>query len=279
MLKYFAAVSFLAVLMSQGAPAAFAATDGDAVATILTVEGTATVTPAGSKDSVPAKADMHIHMHDVIQTGKQSKLFLQFIDNTQISLADSTKLTVDEYVFDPDNKADNKARYSVLEGTFDYLSGLVAKKKDPDVQIKTTYGSIGIRGTQLWGGHVPGHGYGIYVSEGAIGVNNSGGGVNFGAGLGTFILGPGQPPGPPGPWTADELALINASLLNGHHLHDLMKGHKGEQKQLLIEWLKKHRHHGEQGEDDTRMRDLPQDETGEPDFVPFVPDGPFSGGN
>lgn len=275
MLKYIAAVSFLAVLLLQGAPAAFAA-DGDAVATILTIEGSATVTPAGSKDAVAAKANMRIHMHDVIQTKKQSRLFLLFIDNTQITLADSTRLTVDEYVFDPDNKAGNKARYNILEGTFDYLSGLVAKKKDPDVQIKTAYGSIGIRGTQLWGGHVTGHGYGIYVSEGAIGVSNSGGGVNVGAGQGTFILGPGQPPGPPGPWNADELALLSGSQFNGGHLHD----HKGDQNQLLLEWLKHHRHHhGEQGDNDIRMKDLPQDETGEPDFVPFVPGGIGGCGN
>lgn len=273
MRQYFIALPVLAALLFGGNQPAQAADDA-AIGTILSIDGTATVQLADAKDTIPAKAQMHIHMHDVIKTGPKSRLFLEFVDNTQMTLAESTKLTVDEYVFDPDNKADNKARYNVMEGTFDYLSGLVTKKKDPDVKIQTAYGAIGIRGTSLWGGNVPGHGYGIHVAEGQIGVSNGGGSVNFGAGLGTFIPGPGQPPGPPGPWTQDELNFINALIFGGKQ--GLLDGNKGNQKGLLAEylkWLHHHHHHGDNGPD-TDGKDLPQDETGAPDLVPFSPQSP-----
>jgi hypothetical protein len=273
MLKYIAAVSMLAVLTLGGA-AARAADDGTAIGTIVTIEGNnATITPEGSKDKVPAKVGMHIHMHDVIQTDASSKVFLMFIDNTQMTLSTSTKLTVDEYVFDPDNKAGNKARYNIFEGTFDYLSGLVAKKKDPDVKVNTAYGSIGIRGTHFWGGHITGHAYGVHVADGAVGVNNSGGGADVGAGDGTFIGGPGEAPGKPGPWTQDQLDQIADSLIHDPHLPGLINGQKGKNKGLLNDYLKHHHHHGDQGENepDLRMKDLPTDETGIPDLVPFTP--------
>lgn len=273
MLKYLAAAALLAALTLGGAPAR-AADDGTAIGTVVTIEGSATITPEGSKDKIPAKAGAHIHMHDVIQTDAKSKLFLMFIDNTQMTLSDSTKLTVDEYVYDPDNKTNNKARYNILEGTFDYLSGFVAKKKDPDVKVNTTYGSIGIRGTHFWGGHVNGHGYGVHVTEGAVNVSNSGGGADVPAGDGTFIGGPGEPPGKPGPWTDDELAQIDGSLIHNPHLPGLIDGQKGKNKDLLKDYLKHHRHHhDDQGENepDLRMKDLPTDETGVPDLVPFTP--------
>jgi hypothetical protein len=272
MLKHFVVLSLLAVLLLGGMPAR--ADEDGAIGTILEIEGKASIIPAGGKDKLPATAKMHIHMGDVVETGKKSEVILLFVDNTQFHLTEGAKLTIDEYVYDPNNKGGNKGRYSVIGGAFDYLSGLITKKKDPDVKIETAYGSIGIRGTSIWGGNVAGHGYGIYDSEGQIGVSNSGGGVVVNPGLGTFITGPGQPPTPPAPWTADELAIINGGL-GGKHIHDLIKGYEGKNKQLLLDYLKwlRHHHHGEQGDDepDTRMRDLPMDETGEPDVAPYTP--------
>ena len=263
MFKYLAAVPVLSLLLMSGATQSYAADDG-AIAMISSVEGTATVTPAGAKDAVPAAAKMRIHMHDVLQTGPKSRLSLQFVDNTQFALAASTKLTVDEYVYDPDNKPENKARYDVVAGTFEYLSGLITKTKNPNVKIQTAYGSIGIRGTHVWGGNVPGHGYGVHDSEGNINVSNSGGSVDFGEGLGTFIAGPGDPPSPPAPWSDDEMAMIQQLLAGGTPAN-------GDQKKLLQDYLNWLHHHGKKADGGPDGNDLPQDETGLPDMVPFTP--------
>ncbi len=90
-----------------------------------------------------------IHEDDVIQTGPKSRAYVLFIDNTQFTVSENTKLTMDKYVFDPDNDANNRAHYNFFAGAFQYVSGLIAKKPDPDVQIETTVGQIGIRGTEF----------------------------------------------------------------------------------------------------------------------------------
>ncbi|MEZ0226922.1 MAG: FecR domain-containing protein [Alphaproteobacteria bacterium] len=175
-----------------------AAADDSVIGTILEVEGTATVTQQG-KTPITAAVDGAIHLNDRIETGPQSRVFILFIDNTQWTLSENTKFTVDDYVYDADNNTDNKGRYSVLEGAFQYVSGLIAKKPNPDVQIETPAGSIGIRGTDITGGDIDGE-YGIDVDEGAIDVTTDKGQVRVNAGEGTMVKGRQFAPSRPAKW-------------------------------------------------------------------------------
>lgn len=175
-------------LLLAAAPA-FAATAADAgsgiIGTILEVEGAGTVTAPG-KSPVAAAIKTPVHMKDIIATGPKSRIFVLFIDDTQMTLSENSKLTVNQYIFNPDDNSKNKGVYSVLAGSFQYVSGLIAKKKDPDVTINTSYGNIGIRGTKLWAGALPG-GYGVNVEEGLVRVKNQGGEVLVPKGQGTSI--------------------------------------------------------------------------------------------
>ena len=152
-----------AALLFAGATPAFAA---ETIGTILEVEGTATVQAPGQQ-AVPAAVNMDIHEGDVVASGPQSKVFIQLMDDTQFTLSEKAVFAASEYDFDADETADNKARYSVTGGAFKYVSGLMTKKKDPDAQIDTPVGSIGVRGTALWGGDID-NAYGIHVDEGEI---------------------------------------------------------------------------------------------------------------
>jgi hypothetical protein len=55
-------------------------------------------------------------------------------------------------------------------------------------------------------------------------------------------------------------------------LGPLIAGQQGKNKQLILDF-NKHHHHDQQGDNgpDLRGKDLPQDETGEPDLAPFSP--------
>ena len=146
--------------------------DDGVIATVMEVEGAASITPAGGKPH-PLKLNDTLGINDEITTGAQSRVFLLFIDDTQLTLSENSRFKATDYAFNDKDFSGNHARYSFITGTFDYLSGLMTKKPQPDVQIQTAYGSIGVRGTHLWSGPTD-NGYGVHVDEGVIDVTNDG---------------------------------------------------------------------------------------------------------
>lgn len=138
---------------------------------VAAVEGSAFL--IGKGDPLRLKADDPIYLNNTIETRDETRIAIVFVDDSQIKLGSNASLTIDKYVYDPypdateDNKP-NKAEYSVMRGAFEYLSGLLAKPFDSDVKVKTSKGSIGIRGTKFWGGPLEDAQYAIYVEQGAI---------------------------------------------------------------------------------------------------------------
>ena len=149
--------------------------------------------------------DAPIALDDVIETASDGRALIQFIDGTELIISANTKMTVDEFVYDPDNSANNKADYSILRGTFLYTSGLIAKRPNPDVTVNTAYGSIGIRGTQFWGGPIDGA-FGLLVNDGAVTIKNAAGQVSLAKGEGTSIPGFRTAPGVVKKWSRQKLA-------------------------------------------------------------------------
>src|SRR4051812_15850115 len=113
---------------------AFAAGDDGIVGTILEVEGSGTVTTQDGR-AVPAAIDTPVHLHDTVQTEAQSRIFIQFIDETELTLSENAKATIDSYVFDAADNSGNKASYTIMQGAFQYVSGMIGHKPDPDVHV------------------------------------------------------------------------------------------------------------------------------------------------
>jgi hypothetical protein len=89
-------------------------------------------------------------MNDVVRTGPDGRGRIDFADGTQMTLSQSTSLTLDDYVYDPQTHEGRSAQ-SILGGVFSYVSGAIGKRSDPEnVIIDTPVGCLGIRGTQLY---------------------------------------------------------------------------------------------------------------------------------
>jgi ferric-dicitrate binding protein FerR (iron transport regulator) len=110
------------------------------------IQGNVSVIRAGATTPVPLQLGDTINQNDTIETGADARAFIQFNDNTQITLGESTRLKIDDYVYEP-NGTSNSASYRFLEGAFQYIGGLL-DKKDP-VNINTPVDGIGIRGTEF----------------------------------------------------------------------------------------------------------------------------------
>ena len=69
-------------------------------------------------------------------------------DNTRLSLGPSSRLTLEEFTFNP-----RKEEYSFIsemaKGTMVYLSGMMSKLSPESVSVKTPVATVGIRGTRF----------------------------------------------------------------------------------------------------------------------------------
>lgn len=195
----FAAFFFLAAFASPALAA------DDAIGTVIELEGAATL------NGRAAALDSEIHLGDVVETAAHSRLMILFIDDTQFVLSEKTKMSIDEYVFDPDDNAKNKSVYSILQGIFVYTSGLLAKKENPDVLLKSPVGSIGVRGTAFWGGDIDGE-YGVLVEDGEVEVTTDAGAARIRKGEGSMIRGRAFRPGAPKAWPEEKASRARATV-------------------------------------------------------------------
>lgn len=91
-----------------------------------------------------------IFLGDVIKTDAEGHLQILLLDQTVFTIGQNSSLVIDEFVYDPATH-DGKIDVRILEGAFRYISGRIPTHKPDNVDIKLPSGSVGIRGTILYG--------------------------------------------------------------------------------------------------------------------------------
>ena len=130
----------------RSAPDACARDDAQApeepIGNVATVTGKASV--IRNDQTTPLKVKDDIYLNDIVQTGANSALGITFIDATTFNLKASTKITIDNYVYEDGGK-NNAAIFDVAKGTAAFVAASVAKTGD--MKITTPTATLGIRGT------------------------------------------------------------------------------------------------------------------------------------
>jgi len=131
---------------TTSAPDASAPSDAQApeepIGNVATVTGSASV--IRNDKTTPLKVKDDIYLNDIVQTGANAALGITFIDNTTFNLKASTKITIDNYVYEEGGK-NNAALFDVARGTAAFVAAAVAKTGDMKIQTPTA--TLGIRGT------------------------------------------------------------------------------------------------------------------------------------
>jgi len=112
------------------------------IGNVATVTGIATV--IRDKNSYPLKVRDDIYLNDVVQTSSNSSLGITFNDATTFNLSASSKITIDNYVYEGGGKQ-NSAIFDIGKGTVAFVAAAVAKTGD--MKIATPTATLGIRGT------------------------------------------------------------------------------------------------------------------------------------
>ncbi len=85
-----------------------------------------------------------VYLGDVVQTGADGRVGINFTDGTSFNLSSNARMALTEFVYDPNGKS-NSSLLSLTKGTFTFVAGMIAKTGD--MKIDTPVATMGIRDT------------------------------------------------------------------------------------------------------------------------------------
>jgi hypothetical protein len=202
----------LAIAIAVGlAPFAGARAEPVAVGAVDKVQDQATAIQAGASRDLQAAGP--VYFRDRMRTGAGARLEAKLDDGTVLTLGENGRLTVDDFVYRP-GAGGNKLALEVAKGAFLFVGGKIEGPTGGNVTIKTPVGTLGVRGTTVWGGPIDG-GFGVVVLKGEVWVKTTRGTVDLKAGNGSMIFA-GKAPAKPAAWSQDRMkrAVATVSFAN-----------------------------------------------------------------
>lgn len=148
-------------------------------------------------ESLALRTGMEISQGDVIHTDKECRVLIQFNDDMELTLGAEASVRIQRYLFDAQARK-GKAGLS-LDGAFRVISGKIGKLGTDRVRLTTPAAILGIRGTDVLGAPLDGR-LDVVVFSGEVQVANIAGKVVLGAGEGTVVKAPFEPPSAPKQW-------------------------------------------------------------------------------
>jgi hypothetical protein len=97
-----------------------------------------------ASQAVQTKVGDLVYQGDVVRTGSDGKVSINFADDTSFNLSNNSAMTLDEFVYDPNGKS-NSTLFNLSKGAFTFVAGKIAKSGD--MKVETPVATMGIRGT------------------------------------------------------------------------------------------------------------------------------------
>jgi hypothetical protein len=97
-----------------------------------------------SPQSSQTKVGDLVYLGDVVHTGADGRVGINFTDGTSFNLSTNAEMALTEFVYDP-NSNSNSSLLSLTKGTFTFVAGNIAKTGD--MKVDTPVATMGIRGT------------------------------------------------------------------------------------------------------------------------------------
>jgi predicted small secreted protein len=154
--------------------------------------------------------DLPVRVNDDIVTAAEARAELTFVDGTKLTIGEQSQIKIDSFLFE-EGKSGNRLSLNIA-GPFRYISGKLGAGEGSAVSVKTPMATIGVRGTDFWGGPIDQQ-YSVFLIEGLVSVTTEGGEVVLTApGTGVDLAGPNQPPGPIVQWGQDKVDRAVATV-------------------------------------------------------------------
>jgi hypothetical protein len=99
--------------------------------------------------TAPATKGSSIEKNDTVSTNSQGRFKIRFVDATTVNITQNSRLVIDDFVYDGNNKSKGKIGLKLALGTARYTSGAIAKGNSKGVGIRTPTATIAVRGTDF----------------------------------------------------------------------------------------------------------------------------------
>ncbi len=167
------------------------------VGSVTRIRGDASAEASGQKRAL--RQDSHIALGDRLTTGDDARLEVKFADGTMLTLGEKADFTIDELSI---GSQSGTALFTRKAGAILLAGGDIAKLPVHKIEIAGNAGTIGIRGTKVWGGVVkPNSLLDVFLIEGVVEVRTPTGTVILDkAGLGTSVTDANGKPADPIQW-------------------------------------------------------------------------------
>lgn len=97
----------------------------------------------------PAAKGSGIEKNDTVSTNSQGRFKITFVDATTVNITQNSRLVIDDFVYDGNNKSKGKLGLKLALGTARYTSGGIAHGNARGVGIRTPTATIAVRGTDF----------------------------------------------------------------------------------------------------------------------------------
>lgn len=148
----------------------------ESIGAVLGVVGSVTVNH--DNKTIAAQRKTRLYENDIIVSGDNARAQLRFADGTLTTMGANTSMKITMFTFQQKDKP-NMAQFELLKGAFRTLSGELLKTSGSQFHVQTPVGTIGIRGTDFWGGYLEADNIDVLLISGehAIEVKNANGSV------------------------------------------------------------------------------------------------------
>lgn len=98
-------------------------------------------------DSLAAEQEQPVMLNDEIATGADGRISIIFLDDTVLSLDESSHASIDDYVYSEDA---SNLLFKFTKGTFRTITGEIVKQNPEGFNMETPLVTIGIRGSDVY---------------------------------------------------------------------------------------------------------------------------------
>lgn len=174
---------------------------------VTRIRGEATAGSGGR--SHPLALASGVAIGERLVTGPDARLEVTLTDGTVFTLGENAVFTIDELSIKGNR---GTALFSRIAGALRLIAGAVAKQPQHRIEITGAVATIGIRGTDVWGGSVRSL-YDVFLFDGSVEVRTRRGRVVLTEpGTGTSITAPGARPQRPDRWPPELQARAFATV-------------------------------------------------------------------